>query len=768
MSKIFVNIATYNEKENIERLIVAIFALKINDLSVLVIDDNSPDDTAQIVEQLKNRFSNLMLIERESKLGYGSAQIAGFKTALASGAEVIITMDADHSHNPTIIPNLITAIKDGNDVAIGSRKIPGGKIVGWHWWRHFASTGAMLTSQIILGIATNDLTSGFRAYRRQVLEKIDLEKIKSNGYSFLEELIYLIEKIGFKIKEVPITFTDRLFGKSKLSKREILNFFLNIFKIKFSELKKIRFNLENFVYGLLILSFFIGLRHAFPMLKVISDEMYFVGGVLRAMENFTIFPGAGDVPYGLLTYYLNYILIAKFLILSLPFFQFNLESLKSNLIQSPEIIYLIPRVLSAILAIFYLIIFAKIFKKEFSDWKIRIYLVLILFTNMLTVLVLRTGKMWVLSMLLTLLSFYYLYRALNYRDQPESSVLSRSITLSIIFSFLAVTNFIFNAIFLINIPILLIFFWSNQGLRKKIIFSTIFGVLIFVLITLTNLAGIKELLVNQFTYYRPLGENEISAQNLSVFASFIMYLKRLVLFFPVILLTLLLAISQKIKNQKLLMIASAYFLVYFLMISFIGTWSAQIYSYIHYSFPFAFFLVLIISSLDLKFSKIFYFLGLISLVYFIFSLYYLSLPTTYNEAANWILKNLNQKETIIINEIRNLDLPKNKSSYLLTAENYCASICQNVIANDLNKEFLPLVIDKYSKADWPKEVDQKTKENFVITDKLLTASDFELEASLTNPIEIGFSADGKMANYFDFDFFKIKNFGPNIYIYRTL
>ena len=202
------------------------------------------------------------------------------------------------------------------------------------------------------------------------------------------------------------------------------------------------------------------------------------------------------------------------------------------------------------------------------------------------------------------------------------------------------------------------------------------------------------------------------------------------------------------------------------MISFIGTWSKEIYSYIHYSFPFAFFLVLIVASFDLKFSKNFYLLGLISLVYFVFTLYYLSIPTTYNETANWILKNLNQNDNLIINGIRNLDLPKNKESYLLTAENYCSSKCTNVINSDLNKEFLPLIIDKYTKADWAQNVDTKNKENFIISEKSLMGDDFELEAAFTNPVFVSFGADGKMANYFDFDFFKIKNFGPNIYIYR--
>ncbi len=232
--KIFISIATYNEKENIEKLIRDIFGLNIKNLSIIIIDDNSPDGTGAIVENLKKEFPTLYLISRSGKLGYGNAHIAGFKMAGENGAEIIISMDADFSHNPRVIPELIRAIEEGNDVAIGSRRVRGGEVIGWGLWRKFASAGAMLTSQIILGIKTRDLTSGFRAYRRNVLEKINLDVIKSNGYSFLEELIYLVEKNDFRIKEVPITFIDRKFGQSKLSKKEIIKFFITIFRIKFS------------------------------------------------------------------------------------------------------------------------------------------------------------------------------------------------------------------------------------------------------------------------------------------------------------------------------------------------------------------------------------------------------------------------------------------------------------------------------------------------------------------------------------------------------
>ena len=231
--KTAISIATYNEKENIEKLIRQIFALPLSDLSVIIIDDNSPDGTAEIVENLKNEFSGLRLIRRAGKLGYGSAHIVGFKQAMEEGAEIIVSLDADFSHQPEKINGLIQAIAEGNDVAVGSRKIPGGEIIGWNWWRKFASGGAMSVSKIVLGIKTNDLTSGFRAYRRSVFDKINLDAIGSNGYSFLEELIYLVERAGLKVKEVPITFIDRQLGRSKLSRKEIVKFFVTIFRIKF-------------------------------------------------------------------------------------------------------------------------------------------------------------------------------------------------------------------------------------------------------------------------------------------------------------------------------------------------------------------------------------------------------------------------------------------------------------------------------------------------------------------------------------------------------
>ncbi|KKQ27455.1 MAG: Glycosyl transferase family 2 [Candidatus Magasanikbacteria bacterium GW2011_GWC2_37_14] len=225
-------IPTYNEAENIAKLVKQIFALNIPELEILVVDDNSPDNTADIIKNLQPTTYNLKLILRTGKLGLGSAYITGFKKALELGADFIFEMDADFSHDPNDIPRMLEAIQN-SDLVIGSRRIAGGKIVGWNWWRQFMSSGAMWLSRLLLGLKPLDVTAGFRCFRRQVLEKINLTKITSNGYAFQEELLYRTQLAGFKITEIPVTFVDRQLGKSKLNKKDIWEFFVTLVKLKF-------------------------------------------------------------------------------------------------------------------------------------------------------------------------------------------------------------------------------------------------------------------------------------------------------------------------------------------------------------------------------------------------------------------------------------------------------------------------------------------------------------------------------------------------------
>lgn len=227
-------IPTYNEKENIGKLIEAIFDLNIDNLCVLVVDDNSLDGTVQIVEKLRSKYP-VDILKRTGKRGLGGAYIAGFNQVLKSQTDYIFEMDADFSHRPEDVPKLLRAAQEGYDLVLGSRRIPGGQIQGWNWRRHFSSWGAMSFSRLVLGLKTKDATTGFRCFKRQVLEKINWGEVKSNGYAFQEEVLLLCERMGCRIKEVPITFVDRKLGKSKLGFKDIVEFFIRILYLKFKK-----------------------------------------------------------------------------------------------------------------------------------------------------------------------------------------------------------------------------------------------------------------------------------------------------------------------------------------------------------------------------------------------------------------------------------------------------------------------------------------------------------------------------------------------------
>ena len=211
-------IPTYNEKENIENIIRAVFGLE-KEFHILVIEDGSPDGTADIVKHLQQEFpERLFMIERKGKLGLGTAYITGFKWSLEHNYNYIFEMDADFSHNPNDLPRLYDACaKEGYDVAIGSRYISGVNVVNWPIGRVLMSYFASKYVRIITGLNIHDTTAGFKCYRREVLETIPLDKIRCKGYAFQIEMKFTAYKCGFKIKEVPVIFINRELGTSKMS-----------------------------------------------------------------------------------------------------------------------------------------------------------------------------------------------------------------------------------------------------------------------------------------------------------------------------------------------------------------------------------------------------------------------------------------------------------------------------------------------------------------------------------------------------------------------
>jgi dolichol-phosphate mannosyltransferase len=206
---------TYNELENLEPMLRA---LGDKDVRVLVIDDNSPDGTGRLADRLAGELDYVGVLHRERKEGLGPAYLDGFRHALADGAELVLEMDCDFSHDPADVPRLIAAVEAGADLALGSRYIKGGAVRNWGLLRRLVSAGGSFYARVLLGANVRDLTGGFKCYRRTVLETIDLDAIHSKGYAFQIETTYRALRAGFRVVEVPITFADREVGGSKMSK----------------------------------------------------------------------------------------------------------------------------------------------------------------------------------------------------------------------------------------------------------------------------------------------------------------------------------------------------------------------------------------------------------------------------------------------------------------------------------------------------------------------------------------------------------------------
>ena len=216
-SKVLVVVPTYNELMNLPHVVPAILSQDPR-LHILVVDDNSPDGTGALADRLSEIEPRVQVLHRTNKEGLGKAYLAGFRWALARDYEVIFEMDADFSHDPERIGDFLRAIEDA-DLVLGSRYVKGVNVINWPISRLLLSLGANLYARLVTGLPLSDATGGFKAFRRQVLEAIDLDKVRSNGYAFQIEMSFIAWKKGFRLKEIPIVFTDRMEGQSKMNKR---------------------------------------------------------------------------------------------------------------------------------------------------------------------------------------------------------------------------------------------------------------------------------------------------------------------------------------------------------------------------------------------------------------------------------------------------------------------------------------------------------------------------------------------------------------------
>jgi dolichol-phosphate mannosyltransferase len=231
-------VPTYNELDNLRPLLEQVFSYA-PDTDVLIVDDNSPDGTGKLADEIHEQNPRVSVLHRSGKQGLGTAYIAGFKYAIAHGYDAAFEMDADFSHDPCYLPDFLKAIEHA-DLVIGSRYVPGGDTPNWSFLRRFISGGGNLYARLMLDIPVHDCTAGFRCYRREVLESIDLDSIQAQGYAFQVELAYRATRRGYKVVETPIVFMDRRVGKSKMSSTIFFEGFIWVLRTRFSRRSSLR------------------------------------------------------------------------------------------------------------------------------------------------------------------------------------------------------------------------------------------------------------------------------------------------------------------------------------------------------------------------------------------------------------------------------------------------------------------------------------------------------------------------------------------------
>ena len=234
MPKATICLPTYDERANIQAMLRALEPFGVH---VLVVDDNSPDGTGEIADRLAQELAFVSVLHRRAKEGLGPAYVAGFRRALADGADLILEMDCDFSHDPADVPRLIAACESGADLALGSRYVAGGGTENWGRMRRLVSTGGSWYARKLLGVGIRDLTGGFKCYRRRVLERIDLDAIRARGYAFQIETTYRAIRAGFDVVEVPIVFADRTAGQSKMSRTIVLEAVTQVPALRFAALR---------------------------------------------------------------------------------------------------------------------------------------------------------------------------------------------------------------------------------------------------------------------------------------------------------------------------------------------------------------------------------------------------------------------------------------------------------------------------------------------------------------------------------------------------
>lgn len=518
---------------------------------------------------------------------------------------------------------------------------------------------------------------------------------------------------------------------------------------------------------ILMLCYMAGLWHGFPLTGVVVDEP-FPGAVLKAAESHSLFPQGYDVPYGTVTYYAVYFVIGIFSALALPFFALSLTAYKMFLFGHLYVPYLLGRLTSLAAVILLILLAFRLAGKDRNDHKWRFFLVTTLFTSLVVVAIFHSVKVWPVSVLFLFTSFYFTYAALE--ESVETHKRKRSIFYSIIFSFLAFANFPLFGFSLVSIPIFVYWHRRDKRLLKTVLLAATLGLFLFIVIIASNVSGILGQVGSIVTDYT-LSENAMKTNVSIPFSAFLYALKTVMLYpFFVLSLIILWLSRNKAADKKLFLLGSVYFLVYFLSLYVVARWSTDVYSYYRYLVPIGFFLFAILLSFKVEKLKLYhYFFAGISLVYFLFALYYLSIPTTMNLAAKWIRDNVN-REGVLVERfgLSDLELPMNEKTANAIRPELCGAMCKAYISHELSSTWKGVVITEQTDSKKGYELISAAKESYFISGEKVTSDLFIPVAAF----ESG-SSNVKyppllehLGNYFDSEFFFYGRLGRNIYVYK--
>lgn len=515
-------------------------------------------------------------------------------------------------------------------------------------------------------------------------------------------------------------------------------------------------------------TFFIGTWYAIPMVNVITDVWAFGGGVLRAMEAHTLLPAVGDAPYGTISFFQNYAAMAVALFFGFVFTGFDVEALKTMLILNPSYSLIPSRIVSALTASALLVVVYRFLKVHVTSVWWRIALLLLVFGNPLATLLIRSGKMWVLSIALGVISFIYLYRSLT--EEKEKGVPGRHAFVSILTAFLAIANFPFAAVFLVAIPIIYFVFPKTVDSFKKLFTMTVCGAVVCSAIVALNFKNTTAL-VSSFALKAIDSSVDIVVDGkptLSFFEAFSVKLRHAVEAFPLLLLAaavVAIGISRlRIRDKTLAYLSVLYAVIWILMASFLFRSDHGLSLNVRHIFPIGFFLLFFIVAYKEPSRRVATVFGIVGGMVYVYTVVLFSIPTTYNNAYDFVVSQYGDKEIVINEDIFELTLPTNRASYELYREQNCGSACKYSRVSDTDISFKPLVIteltDENKLATLP-QADVVIRETSI--------SGCAPAARFGNPVpdDEVFDMDINLGRMLMPAFYKLHQLGKNIYIYDT-